>query len=180
MSSHFGRLTYDECYINEETKQSIMPGEYKLYYGQSQHDKSCHSLDGPRNNRSSCSSENPINTLGDRAEVESLLSNRDLPASKCTESRTLADKRSAIARNLTHVTECDNYLYPNHSRLNHPIDNFRGLSTIDLQLNYPITPAQESVFYGHNISTLENQNMNSRFGSSTRLEAKDEYKKSVN
>ena len=51
MSSHFGRLTYDQCYIDEETKQSIKPGDYKLYYGQNEHNNRCHSVDGPRNNR---------------------------------------------------------------------------------------------------------------------------------
>ena len=179
MSSHFGRLTYDECYINEETKQSIMPGEYKLYYGQNQHDNSCHSLNGPRNDRIGTSSENPENTLGDRAELESILSNRDMPASKCTDGRKLIDKRNKLARQITAANNCDNFLNPDYSRLNNPLDNYRGLSTIDLQLDHPITPAQENVFYGHNLTTLENQNMNSRFGNSTRLESKDDYRKAL-
>ena len=62
MSSHFGRLTYDQCYIDEETKQSTMPGDYKLYHGQSNHDNVCHSLNGPRNDRMRNSSENSKNT----------------------------------------------------------------------------------------------------------------------
>ena len=180
MSSHFGRLTYDECYINEETKQSIKPGEYKLYYGQNVHDKSCHSLHGPRSNRSHNSSENASSNLEERTEVESLLSNRDLPASKCGENRKMEDKRKSIARKLNHNVECDNSLHPDYSRLSQPMDNFRGLSTINLQMDFPIIPPQENVFYGHNITTLENQGMNSRFGNSTRLESKDEYRNSLN
>ena len=179
MSSHFGRLTYDQCYIDEETKQSIQPGEYKLYYGQNQHDNSCHSLDGPRNNRVHNTSENSKNTLSERTEVESILSNRDEPATKCSESRTLSDKRKALARDLKHQIQCDEYLNPQHSRLNIPIDNFRGLSTINLQLDYPIIDPKESVFYGHNDTILKDQNMNSRFGNSTRLEAKDTYRKNL-
>lgn len=180
MSSHFGRLTYDECYINEETKQSIMPGEYKLYYGQNVNEKSCHSLNGPRSNRTGNSSENASNNLEERTEIESLLSNRDLPASKCTGNRTMEDKRKAIARRLNQSVECNNSLHPDYSRLSQPMDNFRGLSTINLQMNFPIIPPQENVFYGHNITTLENQGMNSRFGNSTRLESKDDYRKSLN
>ena len=47
-------------------------------------------------------------------------------------------------------------------------------------MEFPIIPPQENVFYGHNITTLENQGMNSRFGNSTRLESKDEYRNSLN
>ncbi len=180
MSSHFGRLIYDECYINEDTKQSIMPGEYKLYYGQNVHDKSCHSLNGPRCNRKNNTSENSTSKLEERTEIESLLSNRDMPASKCINNRTLADKKKAIARNLTYNVDCDNSLNPDYSRLSQPLDNFRGLSTINLQVDYPIVPPQEYVFYGHNITSLKNQAMNSRFGSNTRLESKDDYRKSLN
>ena len=179
MSSHFGRLTYDECYINEETKQSIMPGEYKLYYGQNVNDKNCHSLNGPRNNRSGSSSENTSNTLEERTDVESLLSNRDIPASKCSESRTMEDKRKVIARKLNHSVECDNNLHPDYSRLSQPMDNFRGLSTINLQMDFPHIPPQENVFYGHNLTSLKDQGMNSRFGNNTRLESKDEYRNSL-
>ena len=179
MSSHFGRLTYDQCYIDEETKQSTMPGDYKLYHGQSNHDNVCHSLNGPRNDRMRNSSENSKNTLADRTEMESMLSNRDLPASKCSKGRTVADKRKALARNLQHHVVCDDYLNSQHSRLNEPIDNFRGLSTIDLQLDFPIIEPQNNVFYGHNETVLPKQDMNSRFGNNTRLEAKDTYKKNL-
>jgi len=173
MSNHFGRLTYDQCYINEETKRSTMIGDYNLYYGQSQHDNSCISLDGPRNNRNNNSSENSKNTLGERAEIESHLSNRDEPETKCCRNRSLDDKRKRISRNLQYNTQCNEYLNPQHSRLNQPIDNFRGLSTINLQVDYPIIDPQENVFYGHN------NNMNDRFGSNTRLEAKDTYRKNL-
>ena len=40
--------------INEETKQSIMPGEYKLYYGQNVNEKSCHSFRRYFNNLMRC------------------------------------------------------------------------------------------------------------------------------
>jgi len=126
MSSHFGRLTYDQCYIDEETKQSIQPGEYKLYHGQNEHDKTCHSLDGPRNDRVRNSSENSKANFGERTEMESMLTNRDVPASKCSQNSLLEDKRKKIARGLKHNVMCDNFLNSQHSRLNEPIDNFRG------------------------------------------------------
>ena len=34
MSGHFSRLSYDKCFLDQETNQSTKPGDYKLYYGQ--------------------------------------------------------------------------------------------------------------------------------------------------
>ena len=61
-----------------------------------------------------------------------------------------------------------------------PIDDFRGLSTLQFQIDYPLINPSESVFNGHNKTTLLNQDINSRAGTSTRLEAKDEYTKKLN
>ena len=92
MSGHFSRLTYDQCFINEDTKQSTAPGDYRLYNGQANNEKSCHSLFGPRSNRIKNSAEiNKGATLGDRAEIESVLSNRGEASSRCSGNRKLDD-----------------------------------------------------------------------------------------
>ena len=41
---------------------------------------------------------------------------------------------------------------------------FRGLSTLPLQIDYPLINPTESVFNGHNSSSLVNQDVNSRTG----------------
>ena len=178
MSGHFSRLNYDQCFIKDDTKQSTAPGDYKLYNGQVSNDQSCLSVYGPRTDRTGNSSE-PVQgaNLGDRAEVESALSNRDLAASRCVKGRSLDDKNKRIATELQKSILCNNFLDPNSTRLNLPLDDFRGLSTIKYQVDYPITDPLNNVFYGHNESSLLNQNVNSRDGKSTRLEAKDNYAK---
>ena len=50
MSGHFSRLSYDKCFLDQETNQSTKPGDYKLYYGQKNNDNSCSTSLGPRNN----------------------------------------------------------------------------------------------------------------------------------
>ncbi len=181
MSGHFSRLVYDECFINEETKQSTKPGDYRLYSGQVENENSCHSTLGPRSNRVKNSPElDKGSTLGDRAEIESALLNRDFPISKCQKNRKLNDKKKAIAKDLSRSVYCDNFLNPKSSRLEKPIDDFRGLSTLQFQIDYPLINPSESVFNGHNKTTLLNQDINSRAGTSTRLEAKDEYTKKLN
>jgi len=176
MSGHFSRLVYDQCFINEETKQSTKPGDYRLYDGQVDNGNSCHSVFGPRSNRVGNSEEVDKGTnFADRAELESALSNRDVLASRCQKNRTLDDKQKAIAKDLSRGVYCDKFLNPTNSRLDKPIDDFRGLSTLPLQIDYPLINPTENVFNGHNSSSLINQDINSRSGKSTRLEAKDEY-----
>ena len=176
MSGHFSRLTYDQCFINEETKQSTAPGDYRLYNGQSNNDNSCHSLFGPRNNRVRNSAEvNKGATLGDRAEVESVLSNRGEASSRCSGNRKLDDKRQKLVSELQKSVYCDNFLNPTNSRLEVPIDEFRGLSTLPLQISYPLIDPKENVFNGHNTTSLPNQDVNSRSGTNTRLEPKHKY-----
>lgn len=178
MSGHFSRLVYDKCFINEETKQSTKPGDYRLFHGQVDNENSCHSILGPRSNRVKNSSEiDKGSTFGDRAEIESALLNRDVPISRCHKNRNLDDKKKKIAKDLSRSVYCDKFLNPTSSRLEKPIDDFRGLSTLEFQIDYPLIDPTHSVFYGHNKTTLENQDVNSRTGTSTRLEAKDGYAK---
>jgi len=181
MSGHSSRLTYDQCFINEDTQQSTKPGEYSLYDGQSNNDNSCHANLGPRNNRSLNSSEvSKGTTLSDRAEIESELSLRGTPSSKCSKNRTLDDMKKKLATELQESVYCDNFLNPTSSRLENSIDEYRGLSTLQLQLNYPLTNPLDNVFYGHNKTSLINQAGNSRGGTNTRLESKDNYSKKLN
>lgn len=178
MSGHFSRLVYDKCFINEETKQSTKPGDYRLYDGQTDNENSCHSILGPRNDRVKNSSEvDKGSNFGDRAEIESALLNRDIPISRCHKNRSLDDKKKSIVKDLSRSVYCDKFLNPSNSRLEKSIDEFRGLSTLQFQIDFPLINPSESVFNGHNKSILQNQDVNSRAGKSTRLEAKDEYAK---
>ena len=180
MSGHFSRLSYDKNFLNEVMNQSTGPGSYNLYTGQNENDNSCHSLNGTRNNRSRNTSEVTIGEhAGVRAAVENNLQNRDLPASKSTNPNTIKEKNDELKKIGLgdNNVYCGKQLNPIYSRLQQPIDNFRGLSTMNLQVEHPIIDPRENVFNGHNKTSLNNQQMNSRHGKSTRLESKDEYSK---
>lgn len=180
MSGHFSRLSYDKCFLDQETNQSTKPGDYKLYYGQTNNDNSCTTTLGPRNNRNGISSEiNQSKTLAARTDLESSLSLRDQKASRCMNGRTLEEKNKKLIGELSSFTACNSFLNPINSRLDTPMDEYKGLSTINLQVQFPIIDPVESVFYGHNKTNLVNQEENSRGGKMTRLEAKDEYSKKL-
>ena len=176
MSCHFSRLNYDGNLQEELVKQTTGPGNYRLYGGQYDNEKSCHALNGSRNNRVENSSEvSKGETLGDRAEIESVLKNFDRPASKATQNRTMTEKNKKLQRELQKSVLCDNFLNYEYTRLEHPIDDYRGLSTISLQVDYPLTNPVDYVFNGHNKTILKDQEINSRSGRNTRLESKDLY-----
>lgn len=180
MSGHFSRLSYDKCFLDQETNQSTKPGDYKLYYGQTNNDNSCTTSLGPRNNRNGISSEiNQSENLAARTDLESSLSLRDQKASRCMNERTLEEKNKKLMSNLKGNTVCNSFLNPINSRLDTPMDEYKGLSTLKLQVEFPIVDPVESVFYGHNKTNLVNQEENSRAGKMTRLEAKDEYSKKL-
>ena len=178
MSGLFSRLKYDECFLKEDTKQSVRPGDYKLFTGQNENINSCHSIFGPRNNRTRNSSELKKGAnFGDRAEIESHLMNRDTPASRCKKNRLLDEKNEKLSRELQKSILCNKFLNPTASRLNDPLYNFRELSTIENQINFPLINPINNVFHGNNTTKLPNQNTNSRNGVNTRLEAKFLYSK---
>tara|TARA_B000000557_G_scaffold233334_1_gene207801 strand:+ start:259 stop:807 length:549 start_codon:yes stop_codon:yes gene_type:complete len=180
MSGHFSRLIYDKCFLDCGTNQSTKPGDYKLYYGQSNSDNSCSTSLGPRNNRNGFSSEiNQSETLAARTDLESSLSLRDQKASKCMNGNTLEEKNKKLMGDLKGLASCNSFLNPINSRLDTPMDEYKGLSTLKLQVEFPIVDPVETVFYGHNKTNLVNQEENSRSGKMTRLEAKDEYSKKL-
>tara|TARA_Y100000589_G_scaffold257521_1_gene246723 strand:+ start:340 stop:888 length:549 start_codon:yes stop_codon:yes gene_type:complete len=176
MSSHFGRMIYDDCFNDEFITATTGPGNYRLSCTQI-NDNACHSLNGPRNDRPRNSSEvTQADSLGERVDLETSLTCRDEPNSRCVKNRTLDEKKKKLNNKMIDSKECDNNLLPEYSRLEHPIDNFRGLSTFELQVGYPLTDPKSNVFNGHNETFLENQNINSRRGTFTRLESKDLYR----
>jgi len=180
MSGHFSRLSYDKCFLDQETNQSTKPGDYKLYYGQTNNDNSCTTSLGPRNNRNGFSSEiNQSENLAARTDLESSLSLRDQKASRCMNERTLEEKNKKLNSNLKGNPMCNKFLNPINSRLDTPMDEYKGLSTLKLQVEFPIVNPADTVFYGHNKTNLVNQEGNSRAGKMTRLEAKDEYNKKL-
>ena len=81
--------------------------------------------------------------------------------------RTLDEKNERLARDLQKSILCNNFLDSSSTRLELPLDHYRGLSTIDYQVEFPITDPLNNVFNGHNDTSLPNQQINSRDSKST-------------
>jgi hypothetical protein len=131
----FTRIQYDNCAYAEKINNSQKPMYYKLYRGQAEQCKPCVSSSGPRNSRvynnseiTTVARENTLD-MGSMTEVDSLLSNRSYPNSRCMTERTLEEKNNKLKsfKMGLNSAECDLMLRPNDTRLDNPVDNLRGI-----------------------------------------------------
>ncbi|AYV79391.1 MAG: hypothetical protein Faunusvirus12_4 [Faunusvirus sp.] len=172
----FTRVHYDSCAYDEILKQTQEPGRYKLYSGQVGNCQPCAAPNGPRNNRLYNSSETQTVKRDDNVEytplveVESLLSNRSYPNSRCMAPNTLKEKDaklSAFAKG-PKPDICNIELQSEDTRLTHPLDNYRGIRPD--RFEWPIIDPVEFIYWLKDDSSR-------RDGTNTRLDVKDSFKK---
>lgn len=164
------RIPYDECAYREEVKQSIIPGHYHLYDGQYENNGKCILYSGPRNTRTYNSSEISQVERNSLVDVDSILSGRNVPLTKCMDGRTLEDLNKQYSKvSIQDPKLCSDFLLPTESRYSHPADNIKGMPcTGCFPLEYPFIDPKEFVFWGHNGIP--------RNGLGTRNFVKDNYK----
>ena len=172
----FTRIQYDNCAYAEKINNSQKPMYYKLYNGQAEQCEPCVSSDGPRNNRvynnseiTTSKKENQLDR-SNMTDVESLLSNRGYPNSRCMTNRTLTEKDTKLKQIPTNSNpvECNNFLRPDDTRISNPNDNIRGIY-ID-RWETPIINPSEWVY------EWEHSKGNIQIGRNTKLAVKDNHK----
>jgi hypothetical protein len=169
---HFGKRLYDSCYFPEIVRQETAPGNYRLYDGEWNNSSKCGSLIGPRQNRNArigSTGEFNAGSIAQRAEVESLLTDRGWDTTKCTPGNLLKVKNAALKKAHEDFKLedrlCNKYLDFEYSRLDLDVKDFTYQDYnrwIDLQIN-----PNEWVFYGNKV-----KNDKDRFGVQTRYETK--------
>jgi len=164
---HSSRLPYDKCAYDDYLSESVSPLLYKLSPHQINNCSACLSVFGPRP-LSGARSYGVSSTVGhttspaqDLVDVESILSNRNVIASKCKDGKV--NDIDVTKFHLQHARICNDFLDPVSTHLTNPPQNYRGLS-INRFFNLPKN-AQANVFY--------------QFAVNTKLEAKDNYRERV-
>jgi hypothetical protein len=160
----FSRASYDgsDVYISK-MRQTTSPMQYRLNSNQISNNNKCVAPLGPRpskkghemtlpNHDSFAPSQN-----GDVINIESILSNRNVPISKSP--KLGANPINIMKYKLKNPTVCGNELNPSSSRLTTPIMTYRELS-INRFYDLPIQP-QNHIFYD--------------FAANTRLETTDNF-----
>lgn len=129
----FNRTRYDECATTAYTSRSVNEGNYRLYPGYVENAQECYSYNGPRNAISDVSTtdKNVLLDWGKMANVESQLQSRTISLSRCNEHQADMDY---VKNKTINKTECAVGLNVEDSRFTNPIQSYRSLSTLDLQL----------------------------------------------
>lgn len=155
------RLIYDECAYQDRTKERTDPLLYKLSTHQIHNCDQCMSTLGPRSGFMgqgvSTTAGHPVATAQFLTDVESILTNRNLPQNKCKGGEV--NPINVLKFGLKHLNNCGSYLDPMASRLTYPPYNIRETTAnrfYDLNHN-----PQEPIYWD--------------FATNTKLEAKDNY-----
>lgn len=149
---NFNRLSYDDCAFQGRTKQSTDPLNYRLSVDQIYNRDRGYSTFGPRNSTFGCS------TIGDagyavsqnQVDVESILSNRNVKASKCRSS-DMVNPINPTTMTPTHATISDNKMKPAYTRLSHSSKTYRSMNCN--RFFDPIHQAQDNIFYDFSRNT---------------------------
>lgn len=164
---HSSRLPYDRCAYDDRLSESVGPLIYKLNPNQINSCDACLSVFGPRTSQGAAS-YGVSSTVGhvtapsqQLVDVESILSNRNVIASKCKDGKV--NDIDVTKFQLQHARVCNDFLDPIATHLTNPPQNYRGMS-INRFFNLPKNP-QANIFWD--------------FAVNTKLEAKDNYHERV-
>lgn len=165
---HSSRLSYDHPAYEDKLSESVSPVLYKLNPNQISNCNNCLSVWGPRPAQGAhsfgVSTTLPTNRVAlsqELVDLESILSNRNVLASKCKDGKL--NPIDITNFKLQHPRTCNDFLDPISSHLTNPPQNYRGISInrfYDLNKN-----PQSNIFYD--------------FAVNTKLEAIDNFREKI-
>ena len=164
---HSSRPIYDTCAYDDYLSESVGPLLYKLNPNQINSCNACLSVFGPRSS-TGARSYGVSSAVGhttaisqDLVDVESILSNRNVIASRCKDGKV--NDIDINKFHLQHACSCNDFLDPVATHLTNPPQNYRGMS-INRFFNLPKNP-QSNIFWNYAVNT--------------KLEAKDNYRERI-
>ena len=163
---HSSRQVYDKCYYPDRLEESVGPLLYKLNPNQISNCSKCLSVWGPRGSHNSYGDSTTVGPdsvapAQDLVDVESILSNRNVLASRCKDGKV--NDIDVTKFQLQHARICNDFLDPLATHLTNPPANYRGMS-INRFEDLP-TPAQAVIYWPDQVNTS--------------LEAKDNYRERI-
>lgn len=160
-NGYSSRLIYDECATQDRLQERTDPLLYRMNTNSIHNCKQCLSTLGPRSGLMgqgvSTNIGHPVATAQYLTDVESILSNRNVPTSKCKNGEM--NPINVTQFGLKHLATCSGYLDPMATHLTYPPFNIKEMP-INRFHDLPQNP-QEPIFYN--------------FATNTKLEAKDNH-----
>lgn len=150
---HSGRLGYDSCFIEDDIAQSVSPLLYRLNPNQIDNCEACLSVFGPRGSHNGYGVSTTVghrtSPAQDLVDVESILSNRNIIASKCKDGKV--NDIDVTKFQLQHARTCNDYMDPIATHLTNPPQNYREMA-INRFYDLPTHP-QANIFYDFSVNT---------------------------
>lgn len=161
MQGHSSRLGYDHCFLEDDIAQSVGPIQYTLNPTRINNCQACLSVFGPRAGHNGYGDSTTVGhttaPAQDLVDVESILSNRNVVASKCKDGKV--NDIDVNRFKLQHARICNDFMDPVATHLTNPPQNYREMA-INRFYDLP-TPPQSVIFWN--------------FAVNTQLEATDNY-----
>lgn len=148
---HSSKPIYDQCAYSDYTKRSTDPLNYRLNPEQIYNCKQCVSVFGPRGASfgNSTSVGNVVAPKQQLVDIDSILSNRNVPLSRCPDAGV--NDINPTKFRLQHANVCNDFLDPVPTHLTDPPQNYRGMA-IDRFTCLPKDP-QANIFWDHAINS---------------------------
>ena len=154
-----------KCYYTDRLSESVSPLLYQLNPNQINNCNACLSVFGPRSGHNgygdSTSVGHTTSPAQDLVDVESILSNRNVIASKCKDGKV--NDIDVTKFQLQHARTCNDFLDPLATHLTNPPQNYREMN-INRFYDLGASP-QMNIFWN--------------FAINSQLEAKDNYRERV-
>jgi hypothetical protein len=159
---HWSKFKGDKCKIDLDIETSVSPLLYRLNPNQINNCDACLSVFGPRSSHNGYGDSTTVGhrvaPAQDLVDVESILSNRNVIASKCRDGKV--NDIDVTKFQLQHARVCNDYLDPVATHLTNPAANYRCMS-INRFYDLPTNP-QAVIYWDAAVNT--------------QLEAKDNYR----
>lgn len=155
--SHFSftRSAYDECALNQKNKESAGPGLWATDSSITESKSACFEGTSPF-------MHNPYRSIPKTSiDVENDLRGQTRLLSKCAEHKYNPNNQKTF---INELTNCDNGLVPEYTRLNKPCNIFAG---ININRFHPLC---------EDLQELNKIHDNTYIGSNTRLKIQDAFK----
>ncbi|ARF10587.1 hypothetical protein Hokovirus_2_114 [Hokovirus HKV1] len=149
------KLIYDEDYYNDKIRQSTAVGNYNLDTNYVNNCQRCLSTLGPRTKQGPLSAgvsdvkPYSVPNFGNNVDIESILTNRNMPASKSSNGKL--NPINVTNFRTYNLPTCGHFLDPVSTHLTNPPLNYKGISTnrfYDLNRN-----PQANIFWDFSVNT---------------------------
>lgn len=125
------RNQYDNCAYGHKMKEIQGMFYWTLDPRRQKNCTTCSSTLGPRSTRIGTSEDLTQADFDIKADIESLLSNRNLPLNKCTDGMNLLENKTKALKAInlgSYPSECNDFLPSNDTRLVNPVMNLRAIN----------------------------------------------------